>query len=197
MALRSIERLSHEIAKLPGIGEKTAFRLAMHLFYAADADRGSFADALMKLKDGISLCTRCGNVATSTLCDICSNEKRTASTICVTAKYADLIAIENTQEYRGVYHLLHGLISPIKGVSINDIRLKELFARIENERPSELILAFDAGIEGDTTANYIVKMAAGKVPVTRLAYGISMGSDIENADVHSLARSLTNRTSVG
>lgn len=196
MALRSIERLTHEIAKLPGIGEKTAFRLAMHLFYAPDADRDSFADALHTLKDGVSFCERCGNVSTGLLCEICADEKRTAGIICVTAKYADLIAIENTHEFRGVYHLLHGLISPLKGVSIGDIRLKELFARIEAERPAELILAFDAGIEGDTTANYIVKMIAGKVPVTRIAYGISMGSDIENADMHSLARSLANRTSV-
>ncbi|MBI4976211.1 MAG: recombination protein RecR [Spirochaetes bacterium] len=194
MALQSIERLAKEIAKLPGIGEKTAFRLAMHFFYGDDIHRESFASALKDLKTDVVFCRVCGNLSTNELCDICSDEKRDRSILCVVARYADLLAIEQTGEYRGRYHLLHGLIAPIKGVSIRDIRLKELFERVDKETPSEIILAFDAGIEGDTTANYIVKMLAGKQTVSRIAYGISMGSDIENADVHSLSRSMMNRT---
>lgn len=198
MALKSIEDLSAHFAKLPGIGERTAFRLAMFCFYSESLYTESFANALMNIREGARLCKKCMNITKDEYCEICNDHKRIKNTICVLEDYADLLAVEETNEYKGVYHLLHGLIEPLKGVSISDIKLKELFQRIENEDVCEIILAFDAGIPGDTTANYIykkVKEISNNINVTRISYGISLGSDIENADPRSLARSISSRTS--
>lgn len=196
MALAAIERLAHHIATLPGIGERSAFRLAMHLFYSEPTSRAQFAEALSSLTDGITLCPRCHNLTDSGgLCEICRDASRDSKTICVVEEYIDLISIEETHEYNGSYHVLHGLIEPMKGVGVNDIKLTELIARVGSEPIEELIIAFDAGLPGDTTANYIAKQVAETgVRISRIAYGLSLGSDIEHADSRTLARSIAGRT---
>lgn len=192
--LPSIERLAGYIAGLPGIGEKTAERLALHLFYAEETYLDEFASALTELKRDVRFCTECYTLSLEERCPICASDKRENDVICVVEDYADLLAFEGTGEYNGVYHVLHGLIAPLKGVSVKDIRLAELFARVAKRPPREVIIAFDAGLEGDTTAQYIVKELSGRgITITRIAYGISLGSDIEHADTRSLARSLEGR----
>ncbi|MGX8796525.1 recombination mediator RecR [Fusibacter sp. JL298sf-3] len=190
----AISRLIDEFAQLPGIGRKTAQRLA---FYIIDQDlqkAESFAKALVDAKRNVHFCDICFNLTEEETCDICRDAKRDATTLCVVESTRDLYAIEGTKEFHGKYHVLHGAISPMDGVGPNEIKLRELIVRLQNEAVDEVILATNPTIEGEATAMYISKLLKGTdIRVTRLAHGIPVGGDLEYADQVTLAKSLENR----
>lgn len=195
----SLDKLSQIIARLPGIGGRTAMRLALYLFESDKEYLDEFSKALSSLHENIKLCEECYSLSENKICPICSSEKRDKNKICVVESYPDILAIEKTEEYDGIYHVLGGLIEPLKGIGIGDIRIKELVGRI-NDNIEEIIIAFSASLEADTTASYIYKTLRNnnyhnfKGKITRITYGISLSSDIENADSRSLARSILDRT---
>ena len=191
----SLEKLTQIISRLPGIGGRTAMRLALYLFESDKEYLEEFSKSLSTLHENIKLCEECYSLSEDNICPICSSEKRDKKKICVVESYPDILAIEKTEEYNGIYHVLGGLIEPIKGIGISDIRIKELVGRI-NDNIDEIIIAFSASLEADTTASFIYKTLRnnnfdGKI--TRITYGISLASDIENADSRSLARSILDR----
>lgn len=191
----SLEKLTQIISRLPGIGGRTAMRLALYLFESDKEYLEEFSKSLSTLHENIKLCEECYSLSEDNICPICSSEKRDKKKICVVESYPDILAIEKTEEYNGIYHVLGGLIEPIKGIGISDIRIKELVGRI-NDNIDEIIIAFSASLEADTTASFIFKTLRnnnfnGKI--TRITYGISLASDIENADSRSLARSILDR----
>ena len=195
----SLDKLAQIISRLPGIGGRTAMRLALYLFESDKEYLEEFSKALSSLHENIKLCGECYSLSEENICPICSSERRDKKKICVVESYPDMLAIEKTEEYDGVYHVLGGLIEPLKGIGISDIRIKELVGRL-NDNIDEIIIAFSASLEADTTASYIYKTLRnnnyynfnGKI--TRITYGISLSSDIENADSRSLARSILDRT---
>ena len=195
----SLDKLAQIISRLPGIGGRTAMRLALYLFESDKEYLEEFSKALSSLHENIKLCAECYSLSEENICPICSSERRDKTKICVVESYPDMLAIEKTEEYDGVYHVLGGLIEPLKGIGISDIRIKELAYRL-NDNIDEIIIAFSASLEADTTASYIYKTLRnnnyynfnGKI--TRITYGISLSSDIENADSRSLARSILDRT---
>ena len=195
----SLDKLAQIISRLPGIGGRTAMRLALYLFESDKEYLEEFSKALSSLHENIKLCGECYSLSEENICPICSSERRDKKKICVVESYPDMLAIEKTEEYDGVYHVLGGLIEPLKGIGISDIRIKELAYRL-NDNIDEIIIAFSASLEADTTASYIYKTLRnnnyynfnGKI--TRITYGISLSSDIENADSRSLARSILDRT---
>ena len=193
----TLEKLSQIIVRLPGIGQRSAMRLSLYLFEQEEEYLNEFARVLSELHSNIKLCRECYSLSEEDICPICANEIRNKNTICVVESYTDTIAIEKTEEYNGVYHILGGLIEPLKGIGISDIRIKELINRInEQSNIKEIILAFSASLEADTTSSFIYKTLKnngynGKV--SRITYGISLASDIENSDSRSLARSLLDR----
>lgn len=190
----AINRLIDEFSKLPGIGRKTAQRLA---FYVIDQDvkeAKEFAEAIIDVKRKVHYCEKCFNLTQTPLCDICSDEKRDKEQLCVVESPRDLYAIEGTKEFHGQYHVLHGAISPMEGVGPNEIKLRELIVRLQQEPVVEVILATNPTIEGEATAMYISKLLKGTdIIVTRLAHGIPVGGDLEYADQVTLAKSLENR----
>lgn len=192
---KNLENAVNEIAKLPGIGKRTALRLALHLMKSDKDDVFLLTDRINKLKTDVFYCHKCYNISDSETCDICANPKRDASTICVVQDIRDVIAIENTNQFTGVYHVLGGVISPMDGIGVNQLRLQELFDRVEQEQVKELILALPATVEGDTTNFYIYKNVKDKVEqVTTIARGIGVGEELEYADEVTLGRSLLART---
>lgn len=191
----SLEKLTQIISRLPGIGGRTAMRLALYLFESDKEYLEEFSKSLSTLHENIKLCEECYSLSENNICSICLSEKRDKKKICIVESYPDILAIEKTEEYNGIYHVLGGLIEPIKGIGISDIRIKELVGRI-NDNIDEIIIAFSASLEADTTASFIYKTLRnnnfnGKI--TRITYGISLASDIENADSRSLARSILDR----
>ena len=192
---KNLENAVNEIAKLPGIGKRTALRLALHLMKSEKDDVFLLTDRINKLKTDVFYCHKCYNISDSEICDICANPRRDASTICVVQDIRDVIAIENTNQFTGVYHVLGGVISPMDGIGVNQLRLQELFDRVGQEQVKELILALPATVEGDTTNFYIYKNVKDKVgQVTTIARGIGVGEDLEYADEVTLGRSLLART---
>ena len=192
---KNLENAVNEIAKLPGIGRRTALRLALHLMKAETEDVTLLTDRINRLKTDVFYCKKCYNISDSEICDICANPKRDTTTICVVQDIRDVIAIENTNQYQGVYHVLGGVISPMDGIGINQLRIQELFDRVEKEQVKELILALPATVEGDTTNFYIYKNVKDKVKqVTTIARGIGVGEELEYADEVTLGRSLLART---
>ena len=192
---KNLENAVNEIAKLPGIGRRTALRLALHLMKAETEDVTLLTDRINRLKTDVFYCKKCYNISDSEICDICANPKRDTTTICVVQDIRDVIAIENTNQYQGVYHVLGGVISPMDGIGINQLRIQELFDRVEKEQVKELILALPATVEGDTTNFYIYKNVKDKVEqVTTIARGIGVGEELEYADEVTLGRSLLART---
>lgn len=192
----SLDKLTQIISRLPGIGSRTAMRLALYLFDCDDEYLKEFSDTLSVLHKNIKLCRECYSLSEDDICFICSNEKREHNKICVVESYPDMLAIEKTEEYNGIYHILGGLIAPLKGIGISDIRIRELIERVNKNSIEEIMIAFSASLEADTTASYIYKVLKnngfnGKI--TRITYGISLASDIENADSRSLARSILDR----
>lgn len=189
-----LEKAVDELAKLPGIGRKTALRLALHLLGEEKTTTEMLTQALSNMRKNIVLCRHCYNISDSDICSICSNPKRDNGLLCVVADMRDVMAIERTSSFNGVYHVLGGVIDPINGVSPNDLKIKELVERSIREEFREIILALPATIEGDTTNYYIFKMLKHfKGDITVIAKGISVGDALEFADEVTLGRSITNR----
>ena len=193
---KHLENAVNEIAKLPGIGKRTALRLTLHLVKADKMEVSALTSAIDNLKEHLCYCKNCFNLSDKEICDICENPKRDHSTICVVQDIRDVIAIENTNQYAGVYHVLGGVISPMDGIGINQLRLQELFDRIEAGGVREVVLALPATVEGDTTNFYIYKNIKDKVSeITTIARGVGIGEELEYADEVTLGRSLMGRTS--
>lgn len=191
---KNLENAVNEIAKLPGIGKRTALRLALHLIKSEKEDVTLLTERINKLKTDVCCCKQCFNISDDELCDICANPKRDPKTICVVQDIRDVIAIENTNQFKGVYHVLGGVISPMEGIGINQLRLQELFTRVETGEVNELILALPATVEGDTTNFFIYKNVKEKVQtITTIARGIGIGEELEYADEVTLGRSLVAR----
>ncbi len=190
-----LENAVNEIAKLPGIGKRTALRLTLHLVKADKTEVNALTSAIDNLKEHLCYCKNCFNLSDKEICDICENPKRDHATICVVQDIRDVIAIENTNQYAGVYHVLGGVISPMDGIGINQLRLQELFDRIEQGGVQEVVLALPATVEGDTTNFFIYKNIKDKVSeITTIARGVGIGEELEYADEVTLGRSLMGRT---
>jgi recombination protein recR len=182
---------------LPGIGRKTAIRLAFHTLKMNDNDINNFAKSLVELKEKLTNCEVCHRLSETSVCDICSDNSRDKSTICVVANDNDLVAMENMQQYRGVYHVLDGLISPMDGIGPLDINIKSLFERAQDPIVKEIILATNSSPEGEGTASFISKYLKNTdIKVTRIAQGISFGSDIEYVDEVTLSRAISGRIEI-
>jgi recombination protein RecR len=192
-----VQRLIDEVARLPGIGQKTAQRLAFHLLSVEEADARRLATAITDMRDQVTLCVRCFNVAAGEECAICRDTRRDLSLICVVERPQDIVVVERTQEFRGRYHVLGGSLSPINGVGPGQIRIEELRARLEPEEIKELIVATNPTIEGDATAMYIAReFKELGVRVTRLASGLPVGGDLDYADELTLGRALVGRMEI-
>ncbi len=189
-----IARLVKELAKLPGIGEKTAQRLAFHILKAGPAYAGDLAAAIAGVVRDVSLCSTCQTLTDQDPCPICRDERRDPRTICVVEGVPDLLAIERTHEYRGRYHVLHGALSPLDGVGPGDLKIRELLVRLEQSAVDEVVLATNPDVEGEATALYLTKLLKPiGIKVTRIAQGVPMGGDLEYADQVTLARALAGR----
>ena len=192
-----LEKAVSAFAKLPGIGKKTALRLVLHLLKQEAGEVVQFSEAITKLRSEIRFCTRCGNIADSTQCSICWNPGRKQQLICVVESIRDVIAIESTQQYNGIYHILGGIISPLDGIGPDQLTIDALLDRIKTEKTEELIFALNPTIQGDTTIYYIQKKLQDyPIRVTTIARGVAFGGELEYADEMTLARSLQNRLPV-
>lgn len=190
----SIEKLIEAFEKLPSIGSKTATRLAFHILNASEEDTNEFILAIENAKKNLKYCSKCYNISDTDPCIICSNAARDASTICVVEDVKDVVAMERTHEFKGVYHVLHGSISPMNGVGPDDIKIKELLSRLMDGQVKELILATNPRVEGEATAMYISKLVKPLgVKVTRIAHGIPVGGDLEYTDEVTLSKALEGR----
>jgi len=186
-----------ELSKLPGIGKKTAQRLALHILKLDDERAQNLFKSLEELKTKIRFCSRCFNLSVDDLCDICKNPKRDISTICVVEEASDIIAIEKTNEYNGLYHVLGGVLSPLSGVAADSLRIKELLKRFENEDIKEVILALNPNTEGEATSLYLARLIKPlNIKVTRIARGLPMGGNLEFADEATIGRAMMNRISI-
>ncbi len=184
-----------EFSKLPGIGKKTALRLVLHLLRQSSEDVEQFGNAFITLRNSIRYCKVCHNISDSEICGICADERRDASQICVVENINEVISIENTQQFHGLYHVLGGVISPMDGVGPSDLAIDELIARLEAGGIKEVILALSPTMEGDTTNFYLYKkLAKYEVEITTIARGVSIGDELEYADEVTLGRSILNRT---
>ncbi len=189
-----VQRLIDEMSRLPGIGQKTAQRLAFHILSVEETDARRLATAITDMRDQVTLCERCYNVAAGEQCAICRDTRRDFSVVCVVERPQDIIVVERTQEFRGRYHVLGGSLSPINGVGPGQLRLEELKIRLEPEGVKELIVATNPTIEGDATAMYIAReFKPFGVRVTRLASGLPVGGDLDYADELTIGRALTGR----
>lgn len=191
-----LNRLIEELSKLPSVGHKSAIRLAFSILKKHKHEAINLSDALKNLHDNINYCQKCFNLCNESICKICNNTKKDDSIICVVEDVMDLIAIENSQNFSGKYHVLHGVLSPLKGIGINEIKIMELKDRIENdENIKELILATNTTTEGETTALFIRELLGDTdVKITRIASGMPFGGDLDYADRHTLTRALENRS---
>lgn len=193
----SIERLAEHFAQLPGIGRKTAHRLALYVLKMSVDDVDSLADALVKAKRNVKYCTICSNITERDPCGICVNSKRDRNLICVVEEPNDVAAIEKTNEFKGLYHVLGGSLSPLDGIGPEELRVKELLARLNNGHIDEVILALNPNVEGEATTIYLSKLVKPfGMKVTRIARGLPVGSDLEFADEATLARALEGRVAV-
>ena len=190
----SVENLIDQFASLPGVGKKSASRLAFHILGLPDEQAQAFANAILEAKPKVHTCPVCQNLTDTELCPICSSTKRDHSVICVVSEPKDVLSVERSHEYNGVYHVLHGVISPMNHVGPDDLRISELVARVAKGDVSEVIMATNPDSEGDTTAMYISRLLKPvEVKVTRLAYGIPVGSNIEFVDDATILRALSGR----
>ena len=191
----ALERLTEEFAKLPGIGGKTAQRLAFYVLSLPEEEAQEFSDAILEAKRTVHTCPVCQNLTDEALCGVCGDETRDHSVVCVVSEPKDVIALERAREYNGVYHVLHGVISPLNHIGPDDIRIRELLARVAQGGISEIIMATNPDTEGEATAMYISRLLRPmEIKVTRLAYGIPVGSQLEYADEITLLRALEGRT---
>lgn len=192
-----VERLIEEFTRLPGIGQKTAQRLAFHVLDMSKEDAQRFADAIMQAKSTVFTCKVCQNLTDSEICPICSNPNRDPGVICVVADPRDVLAFERTREYNGLYHVLHGVISPMNHIGPDDIRIRELLQRVADTDVREVIIATNPDTEGEATAMYLARLLKPfGVAVTRLAYGIPVGGHLEYIDEVTLMRALEGRREI-
>ena len=190
----AVQDLIDELGKLPGVGPKSAQRIAFHLLAAETADVERLASTLLRVKNEVKFCTICGNVSQQDICRICSDSRRDLTVICVVEEPKDVVAIERTREFRGRYHILGGAISPIDGVGPDDLRIRELLVRLRDGVVTELILATDPNLEGEATATYLARLLMPMgLTVTRLASGLPVGGDLEYADEVTLGRAFSGR----
>lgn len=191
---RLLENAVNEFSKLPGVGQKTALRLVLHLLNQPKQDVHQFSDSITQLKDHIQFCRICHNISDKQVCEICSNTKRDKTLVCVVEDTRDVMAIENTNQYNGVYHVLGGLISPMDGIGPSDLNVHTLVDRMQDGEILEVILALSATMEGDTTIFYIYKKLKDlPVKISTIARGISFGGELEYVDEVTLARSIATR----
>jgi recombination protein RecR len=191
---RTIENAVKELSRLPGVGKKTALRLAMHLLRRPEAEANSLSEAIRELRMNTQYCHTCHNISDDVLCNICASPKRDASIICVVEDTRDVMALENTHQFQGLYHVLGGIIHPLEGISPAQLNIETLIRRCEQTEVRELIFAFSASMEGETTAFYIArKINRPDLRISSIAKGISVGSELEFTDEITLARSLLNR----
>jgi recombination protein RecR len=194
-----VQRLVSELSKLPGIGTRTAQRLAFHILRATDEEAGALADAIREVKERIGLCEVCFNLTDAPRCRICQDERRDSSVICVVEEPSDVIPMERTHEYRGLYHVLGGALSPIDGVDPEDLRIAELYERVAGGSVREVVLATNPTTTGEATALHVAAGLRERTPaltVTRLASGLPVGSDLEYADEVTLGKALVGRRSL-
>ena len=190
----SIEKLIESFEKLPSIGSKTAARLAFYILNASEEETNEFIKSIQDAKANLKYCSQCYNITDTDPCPICSNSARDKSVICVVEDVKDVVAMERTHEFKGVYHVLHGSISPMNGVGPDDIKIKELLSRLMNGKVKEIILATNSRVEGEATAMYISKLVKPLgVKVTRIAHGIPVGGDLEYTDEVTLGKALEGR----
>lgn len=190
-----VEKAVDALSSFPGVGKRTALRMVMYLLKRPANEVAGLADALLKLKTELQLCKNCGNVSDAPLCSICSNPKRNVSSICVVEDFSDQMAVEGTGQFQGVYHILGGLIAPIDGVGPDQLSIANLIQRVSDGDVDEVILAFSATVEGDTTMFYIAKKLRDfPVKISCIARGIAIGGELEYADEITLGRSIMNRT---
>ena len=190
-----VERAVDELSKLPGIGRRTAMRLALYLLKQDEKYVELLGTSLIEMRSKITYCKKCHNISDSEICNICSNPSRDQSTVCIVEDVRDVRAIENTSQYNGIYHVLGGIISPMEGVGPEDLTIDKLRQRFEQEDIREVIMALPTTIEGDTTNFYIFKQLKDKnIKISTIARGVSIGNDLEYADEVTLGRSIVNRT---
>lgn len=191
-----LERAVTELSRLPGVGRKTALRLALHLLRQPSERALSLGNSIIDLRNGITYCKVCHNISESATCAICGDQRRDATTVCVAETVKDVMSFENTGQYRGLYHVLGGVISPMDGVGPDSLEIASLIERVEAGGVDEVILALSATMEGDTTNYYIYRQLSGfpDLKITQLARGVSVGNEIEYTDEITLGRSLINRT---
>ena len=195
--MESLRVLSEKFARLEGVGRKTALRMAYSVLAMSEEEAQEFADAILGAKQRIHLCPICQNMTDLEICPVCNDEERDASTVCVVTDPRAVVAMEKVREYRGVYHVLHGLISPMNGITPEKLKIKELITRIADGEIEEVIIATNPNVEGETTAMYLSRLIKPfGVRVTRLAYGVPVGADLEYADEVTLYRALEGRREV-
>jgi recombination protein RecR len=192
-----VSRLIEEFSKLPGVGPKSAQRLTYYLLRASPEDAQALAQAILEVKEKIILCSLCQNITDADPCAICRNDQRDQGSICVVEEPLDILALERTGSYKGLYHVLHGVISPMDGIGPDDLKVRELLARLKTGQVQEVIMATNPNLEGEATAMYLTRLIAPLgLKVTRLARGLPMGADLEYADNVTLARALEGRQEV-
>jgi recombination protein RecR len=189
----AVENLVAQLTRLPGVGTRTAHRLAFHLLRVPKDEAQALADAIEDVKERVRFCSECGNLTEEERCEICRDERRDRALVCVVEQPADLISVERTHEYRGLYHVLGGALSPIDGVEPGHLRIDELMSRVELNGIQEVVLATNPNMTGEATAAYLADRLRGRVRVTRLASGLPVGGDLEYADEVTLGRALVGR----
>ncbi len=190
----ALQRLSALLARFPGVGDRTALRLAFHVLADGRDNATALAQALHALHDGVRFCSRCHNLAAGELCAICADPRRDDGSICVVESVPDLLAIERSSTFRGRYHVLHGVLSPLRGVGPSELHLDSLVARVDVEQPAELILAVPVSVEGEATASYIQRLVRREgLSLTRIASGVPQGAEIEYLDAATIGRALLAR----
>lgn len=195
--IESLQRLAEQFARLPGIGKKSATRLAYAVLELSDEDARAFAETIVQAKENIHLCPICQSLTDKEVCSVCNDISRDRSTICVLEDTKAVVSLERVREYRGLYHVLHGVISPMDGITPDKLKIKELLARLESDEVKEIIIATNPTVEGEATAMYLSKLLSGLgIKITRLAYGIPVGSDLEYADEVTLYRAIEGRRDI-
>lgn len=190
----SLENAVAQLSKLPGIGEKTALRLALHLLRQDKEVALALGESIINMRENVSYCSRCHNISETEICELCSDSRRDSSTICVVESVKDVLTVESTHEFKGLYHVLGGVISPLDGISPSDLEIDSLVKRVQEENIKEVVLALNPTMQGDTTNYYIYrKLSPFDVKVTVLARGLSIGNELEYTDEITLGRSIHNR----
>ena len=189
----SVDNLVAQLTRLPGVGTRTAHRLAFHLLQRSTPEAIALADAIREVKERVRFCRVCGNLTEQEVCGICQDPRRDRSVICVVEQPVDVVSVERTAEYRGLYHVLGGSLSPLDGIEPGDLRISELFQRVQDSGVTEVVLATNPNMTGEATANYIADKLRGRTRVTRLASGLPVGGDLEYAYEVTLGRALSGR----